>query len=241
MPPPRNLRSKFFLWTSAAALTIVFAGFARSYYLHGLFGRPPLPLLLHLHGAVMSSWFALLAVQSILVARGYPRLHRTLGWIGVGLAAIIVSLGLFVAIHAAVRDLPDPKLGSIFFLGADIAMVLLFGGIFAAAVAVRRRSETHKRLVLLATLCILPTAIGRLPGMGAVVPVILGTAAVAMVCAGADAWRHRRLHAVFAWGVPLVVGTLYLAFEAAQSQAWTNLATHLLSSSRNKSWSCTGP
>jgi hypothetical protein len=225
----RKLSGSFYFWASAGAAAIVFAGFARTYYLHDLFGRPALPSLLHIHGAVMSAWFALLALQSCLIATGRRQLHRTLGWVGVGLAVLIVTLGIFIAVHAAVRDLPKPQLGSIFFLGADTAMVLLFGGLLAAAIALRRRSDMHKRLVLLATLSILPAAIGRLPGLGSIVPVIVATAIAALLCVALDTWRQRRLHPVFGWGAPLVMVALYFAFAAAESRAWTDFATHLLS------------
>ncbi|HLY06581.1 MAG TPA: hypothetical protein VKR31_12620 [Rhizomicrobium sp.] len=111
----RRLSRSYYVWVSLGAIMLLFAGFARTYYLHELFGQPALPLLLHVHGAVMTSWFALLAVQSGLIANGQRQLHRTLGWAGVGLAVLIVPLGTFVAVHAAMRDLPHPELGSIFF------------------------------------------------------------------------------------------------------------------------------
>jgi hypothetical protein len=44
-------------------------GFARTYYLKGLFGTPALPgLLVHLHGIVMTSWVVLFVTQVWLVA-----------------------------------------------------------------------------------------------------------------------------------------------------------------------------
>jgi len=225
----RRLSRSFYVWVSAGAVVILLAGFARSYYLHGLFGRPALPLLLHIHGAVMSSWFALLVVQSSLMAMARGKLHRRLGWAGVGLAILMVFLGMFVALHAAIRDLPHPDLGSIFFLGADTSMLVLFAGFFAAAVVLRKRRDLHKRFVLLATLCILPAAIGRLPGLGSVGLAVVATAFVALVFIGVDTWYSRRLHPVFGWGAPCAIAGLYFGFTAAQSQVWTDFATRLLS------------
>jgi hypothetical protein len=225
----QRLSRSYFVWISLGAIALVFAGFARTYYLHGLFGQPALPLLLHVHGAVMSAWFALLALQSGLIAMGQRRLHRTLGWAGGGRAVLIVLLGTFVAVHAAIRDLPHPELGSIFFLGADGTMLLLFAGFFAASVLLRKRSHLHKRLVLLATLCILPAALGRLPGLRSIEGAVLATGLAAIIFIGIDTWRSRRLHPVFGWGAPLALAALYFAFKGAQSQAWTAFATRLLS------------
>ena len=43
---------RFYAGMSGLALCVVLVGFAGTYFLKGLFGAPPLPLLLHLHGAV---------------------------------------------------------------------------------------------------------------------------------------------------------------------------------------------
>jgi hypothetical protein len=50
---------RFYAGMSGLALCVVLVGFARTYYLKGLFGAPSLPLLLHVHGAVMTTWFVL--------------------------------------------------------------------------------------------------------------------------------------------------------------------------------------
>ncbi len=64
----RSADHHFFAWASLAAFAVVFAGFARTYYLRSLFGGSSLPWLLHLHGALMTSWFALFFVQTYLIA-----------------------------------------------------------------------------------------------------------------------------------------------------------------------------
>jgi hypothetical protein len=62
---------------------VVFLGFAPSYYLRSRFGLgPQLTPLLHLHGAVMTAWFALLIVQTTFIAAGRvlappPRYRRS--------------------------------------------------------------------------------------------------------------------------------------------------------------------
>ena len=53
-------------------LIIVFAGFAPTFYLKGLFGTPPLSNLLFAHGLIMSIWIALLVVQTALVELDVP-------------------------------------------------------------------------------------------------------------------------------------------------------------------------
>ncbi len=71
----RRFDNFFFSGMAIFILTTVFVGFARSYYLAGVF-RAPLPnLLVHIHGAVFSSWTLLLIAQTSLVAAGRVDLH----------------------------------------------------------------------------------------------------------------------------------------------------------------------
>jgi hypothetical protein len=84
-------------------ILIVFSGFAKTYYLKGLFGSPTLPTLVHLHGFIMTSWFLLFLVQVRLVDMRRVQLHRKLGVFGFMLAALIVVVGLATAIAAARR------------------------------------------------------------------------------------------------------------------------------------------
>jgi hypothetical protein len=61
----------------------VFVGFARSYFLKGYFGAPPLPsLLVHVHGAVSTGWIVLFVSQILLVAQHRVGVHRRLGIMG---------------------------------------------------------------------------------------------------------------------------------------------------------------
>lgn len=86
-------RGGFYTWVAVAAALIVFAGFARTYYLKGLFGTRSLPLLLHIHGSVMTLWFVLFLLQVRLVAAHRTDLHRRLGILGAFWALLVVVVG----------------------------------------------------------------------------------------------------------------------------------------------------
>jgi hypothetical protein len=68
----------FFSGMAVLILGAVFLGFARSYYLAGVFKAPLPNLIVHIHGAVFSSWILLLIAQTSLVAAGRIDLHRRL-------------------------------------------------------------------------------------------------------------------------------------------------------------------
>jgi len=49
-------------------LAAVFIGFARTYYLKGMYGSPTLSPLFHAHGLMFTTWMVLLIAQPLLVA-----------------------------------------------------------------------------------------------------------------------------------------------------------------------------
>src|SRR3546814_2824189 len=84
--PSHTGERRLYAAAAVVALALVFAGFARTYYLRSAFDGPPLTLLLYVHGAVMTSWFVLFIVQARLVAHGHAGVHRRLGAFGALLA-----------------------------------------------------------------------------------------------------------------------------------------------------------
>jgi uncharacterized membrane protein YozB (DUF420 family) len=79
--------------------------------------------------------------------------HRKLGMAGLLLAAGVVVTGVLVGLHATRRDIANG--GDDFVVGQFVNILiemLLFGALVAAAIAMRRDSEAHKRLLLLAAI-----------------------------------------------------------------------------------------
>jgi hypothetical protein len=166
---------RLFYGGMAAALALtVFAGFARTYYLRLLDDGPkatltggPFTTLVHLHGALFTSWVLLFIVQTALVSSRKVAVHRKLGVAGAVLAAAMVVAGTSLAIAAAARGSAPPGMDPKAFLILPLFDMILFSIFVTAALANRRDKETHKRLMLLAYVSIIVAAVGRLP----VVPV----------------------------------------------------------------------
>ena len=211
-------------------LVIVFVGFAPTFYLKGLFGAPPLSSLLFAHGLVMSTWIALLVVQTALVEFGRTDLHRRLGIAGVGgVAVLLVVIGATAALEAARRGFsPSPQVTPLMFLAIPLVDLLVFSILVGIAVANRRKSATHKRLMLLATVGMLTPAVARLPidalKQGGL-PAFFGvTIACVLLVVAIDTVRHRRLHPAFGWGAVLVIAAVPARIALAQSDAWVSIA-----------------
>ncbi len=204
MNPPRHL-----YWYAALAIAaLVFTGFARSYYLRVFFHARAITLLLHAHGILMSAWVALFVTQALLIARRRPDLHRRLGVAGAALAPLIVVIGSLTVAAAIRRRFPEAgalRFGRL-FVEFDGLSLWVFGALACAALAWRRGPDVHKRLMLTATVALLPPAVGRiaehlLPGGGwNLVIAAATTSAFALVCALADIPRLGRLQPAMARG-----------------------------------------
>jgi hypothetical protein len=211
----------------AIAMT-VFVGFARSYYLKAWSGAPALGTLVHLHGIVFSTWIALFGAQVALVGAGHTRAHRRLGAAGAVLALVVLVLGLQTTIEAARHGRtvgPFDVLGSVIVPFVDI---LVFAILFAAALALRRRREWHRRLMLLAQFSLLGAAIGRMPVIGENTLAGLGFY-LTFVVAGPlyDWWSIRRVHAAYVWGGMLLVAAIPLK-AVGLTEPWRAFAAWLV-------------
>ena len=84
---------RFFTAMAVLCTALVLVGFAPTYYLRGLTSQPPLPPLVHLHGAVSTGWILLFLTQTSLVAANRRDVHRRLGIAGAVWAAVVLVIG----------------------------------------------------------------------------------------------------------------------------------------------------
>jgi hypothetical protein len=226
-----------FVGSLILVLVIIFAGFAQTFYLKSWFGTPPLSNLLFLHGVVMSAWLMLFMVQTALVEFGRTDLHRRLGVVGVGLAALVFFVGVVAALDAGRRGFsPAPQVTPQMFLAIPLVDMLVFAILVGLALAKRRNSGTHKRLMLLGTVSMLTPAVARLPidalkqaGLPAFFAV---TIAVVILIVVIDTLRHRRLHPAFGWGAALLIAAVPARIALAQTDAWVSIADRLIALAR---------
>ena len=241
---PRS-RDRFFVGVAVTAAMSVFLGFARTYYLKSILPTPTFPLLFHIHGALFTGWMLLLVLQASLVASGRTALHRRVGWIGLSLAAPMLVTGSLVAIAAARGQGPisaavrrgeltwvPVAIGPMEMLLNNLATMLLFGVFVAAGVAMRRRPDAHKRLMVLATIELLPAAIGRaaITILGVFHPALLvGTTAFFVVAMAIyDRRSGGRVHPVTLWAGLALVLSFPTRLVLAKTDLWQTFATWLI-------------
>jgi hypothetical protein len=213
---------------ACGAIVAVFVGFAPTFYLRGYFGlrpdQPPLSPLLIVHGLVGTSWMALFLAQSLLVVRRRTDLHKRLGIATAIVAMLLVVVGVMTAIDALRRDVGpfglDPRT---WFLSVPLMGTVIFGVFVAVALVRRRVPETHRRLMLLATITLLNPAFGRVVGRylsiglsGFLLLIFLLTDLFVIVAVVHDLRTRRQVHPVYVWGglAVLVLQPLMLAVGA---------------------------
>jgi hypothetical protein len=143
--------------------TVLF-GFAKTYFMAGMISAPLPNGLIHVHGAVFTSWMVLLAVQEVLIAGRKITWHKQLGLVGFGLSIAMLVLGVLAATDSMRRG-EDGHSG----LGAETFYVIPITGIVTFAILVylaykdRFKPAAHKRLILIATIGIASAAVARWP------------------------------------------------------------------------------
>lgn len=188
---------------------------------------PNPPLVVHMHAFVMLSWTVLLALQASLSLANRMDLHRRLGMLSLAVApALLVMLTLVTAVRQqdSAGTPAAPLVNNILFL--QIRAILLFPTFFIWAIATRQRDpQTHKRMMLLATLMLIDAAIARMDWLPfntfpldyfAVHAYLLLLPVPALVF---DYVRLGRVHRAWLWGYGLTLPWV-LATELIWNSPW---------------------
>lgn len=224
----------FWLASALFAALIVFVGFSPTFYLRGLFGTPQLSTLKVVHGTVFSAWIVLFVMQTWLIVTKRRDVHRVLGAFGALLLVAMCVIGYRMAIESGRSGFtPDPaKVSALSFMAIPLFDLGVFASLVLAALLLRARSDWHKRLMLVATLSLLPPAIARvalqLPPLPVLPIAFGGTALLIMAAMGLDRVALRRLHPAMLWGGLFVILSLPGRMLVASTQAWQDLAAWLI-------------
>ncbi|HSC78414.1 MAG TPA: hypothetical protein VLB32_07610 [Candidatus Acidoferrales bacterium] len=217
----------FFGGMGVAAAITVFVGFAPTYFLKDMLGGPPLTPLRHVHGFLFTSWIVLLIAQTSLIAVRRTDVHRRLGVAGGVLATAMVIVGTTLAVEVVRRGTAPPGLGSpLAFFAVPLFDMLMFAGLAGCGLYYRRQPETHKRLMLLATIAILGAAIARWPYVAGTGPLVFFGLTDLFIFAGwlYDFKTRGKVHPAFLWGGLALIASQPLRLAIAGTDAWLAFA-----------------
>lgn len=234
---PRGTRW-FYVWMAGSCVLIAFGGFVPTYWSRlaaGTFGGAP---ILHIHGALFFAWTLFFLLQTTFVALGRTLDHRAWGLAGIALATAMACSILLAAINSMrVADAIGMAEQARLFSYVSLSGLLLFSGLFAAAIANVRRSDVHKRQMLLAMIPLMHAAMVRVcmtlfapadaegpPPVFVSVPP--GLFVDLLIVAGMlYDWRTRgRPHPAYLVGGALLLANQVLAVPLSATPTWMSIA-----------------
>lgn len=198
----------FFIFAAVLILLTVFIGFARTYYLAGVFHAKSPSLLVHSHGAIFTCWILVFVAQIALVSSHHIHWHMRLGIFGIILAVLMILVG-FATLIAVVRRHAVFAMGLDTLFASDVLQLSTFAVLVGWGLLARRDGPAHKRLMILGTVALLGPALARWP-----FPFVFSSAlvffglldAIPILLIAFDLWSHRKIHLV------TIFGTLLLLF-----------------------------
>jgi hypothetical protein len=234
MPAAQRAERLFYLSMALAIAASVLLGFARSVFLRAWFHdyaqlHAPTEPWFYVHGTFFLLWIALFTTQSALMTAGRPALHRKLGATAFGLIPVMVLLGTIGALIAARRptgffDVADPPL---VFLAKPLLDMVMFSVLAGLAIARRSAPQTHKRLMLLATIVLLEAVIVRWPFAYVTSGPDVAFALKALFLLPLVAWdvtTRGRLHPATIWGGLFVISAAPLYYVISKTDVWLAFA-----------------
>jgi hypothetical protein len=204
---------RFYFAAHLMLLLILLGGFSRTFYLRPMFSAHPLPPLLYVHGAALTLWFVLAALQAWWVQAGSLRRHRRNGYAVAAFAGLVVVMGLAVDLRLG-GEISSPHDGEMIVFWGNLFTLALFAAFVSLGVLFRKQPEVHKRLMLLASFSIVGPALARLadfsPGGPGARPLygIIGLLLLFGSLLAYDLVVRRRPHPVSAVGALAILASL---------------------------------
>lgn len=173
----KNRHSQFYLIITILIFLVVLLGFGKTFFLRPYFDQPnfleELPVIVYIHGGIMTIWYIMLVIQSALVNVKNFKLHQNLGWGLIGIAILVIVSGLMVNSDVFPRwkalGIIDPTNEGMmrmfaFFWTFDMIAFVPFGLMVATAVVKRKNIALHRSMMLGASMLLLNPAIFRMTG-----------------------------------------------------------------------------
>ena len=157
VPAPR-----FYFVLALVFAFIAFAGFTPSYLAPVAAGEVDRAPILHLHAALFFAWTVLFVVQTRL-AQSSLQTHRALGLAGISLATAMVFAGFIIIVRGlGLGEATGNEVAARTIAVVPVFAITTFAICVALAIANVGRPESHKRLMIMATVVLLPAAVARL-------------------------------------------------------------------------------
>jgi hypothetical protein len=209
--PARDDRRAALVWL---AVFWIFVGFGFGFDLHNyLHEQPPVPKIVHIHAIATTLWLLIGTALILMIETGNVRFHRRFGWFAACYAALILVIApcaqvSWQAVNLQTPGALPPQFLSIAFTGVICMAVLLPWGIL-----IRRNSAAHRRVLMLAIICISDAGFSRMMGLFGPAPKSFigtylfyegGNVLLILLMFLWD-WKRDRIMKQFLWGAFVVI------------------------------------
>ena len=148
--------SGFFVFIAGLAFFAIFTGFGKTFIIPLLSGSKSWPISIYIHAFFAFSWIFLFLVQSLLIKGRKYKLHASLGRWGIviasGAVVTIISAGLFQVERELMEGLGQTAISTMVGVCSSAFIFLSF---VVLAIYFRKKPQTHKRFMLLATIVLI--------------------------------------------------------------------------------------
>lgn len=223
----------FYFLMSLLISGIVVYGFSHTINQNLIHPAVPRPLLLYVHATVFSGWLVFYILQSALVRTRNVRVHRTIGWFGLAMGALMPVLGVATSVTMGRFDTvqlhqKDAELTLII----PLFDMVVFATSFGLAMYWRTKPEFHRRLILIACCALSAAAFGRFPSR--ILPPLLfysGVDFLILLGVARDLIVSRSIHRVYRYALPgIIVGQVVVMYTVTHGPAlWMKFAHAVLS------------
>jgi hypothetical protein len=234
--PARSDRRPAIVWL---AIFWIFVGVGFGFDLHNyLHEQPAVPTIVHVHAIATTLWLLTATALVLLVETGNVGLHRRLGWFAAGYATVVLLIAPWSELSWQALNLKTPgslppEFLSIAFSGVFCMAVLLPWGVL-----MRRNSAAHRRVLILATICISDAGFSRLLGLFLPAPTtFLGTY---LFYEGGNVllillmflwdWKRNRVMKQFLMAASLIIATGLTATTLYFNDTWQTITRGWLES-----------
>lgn len=218
--------NRFFLGAAIAMTVVIVAGFSLQLGMgRSSFASPP---LVHAHAIVFMGWVVIYLAQNIFATTGRASLHRRLGWLATAWVVPMLALGCAVTVAMVRRGHVPFFFKPLQFLVFDPITLFAFAGLTAAAIALRRRTDWHRRLHFCAMALLVGPGFGRLLPMPLLAPwawevIVAACLVFPLVGMAADLRRGGQIHPAWRWGVGAMIGVALLTEAITYSPVGASL------------------
>jgi uncharacterized membrane protein YwzB len=234
--PAREDRRAALVWL---AIFWIFVGVGFGFDLHNYFHeQPPVPKIVHVHAIATTLWLLTATALVLMVETGNVRLHRLFGWFAAGYAALVIVIAPCSELSWQALNLKTPGTLPPQFLSIAFSGVICMAVLLPCGILLRRNSAAHRRVLILATICISDAGFSRMVDLFLPEPTsFLGTylfyeggTLLLIVLIFLWDWKRDRIMKQFLWAASLVIGVTLAGTGLYFNETWKVISRSWLES-----------